>query len=188
MTTSKFGSMKNKSHGHGNDSVLRLRNPLKNGLMQMNCDLPFQTIMDEAIIPTRSWIGQTFFKWELKTIWMSLSGKSLSRENYYKEQGGRMAPLQETLSPSERHKILWASLNYEGRDDLLKTFDKLLSIIKNQHNKPWHRESCHNLCVSFLRSYENTPLLHAAFFYYQFALKSLDDSFPIEKGTRNKIL
>jgi hypothetical protein len=188
MTTSKFGSMKNKSHGHGNDSVLRLRNHSKNGLMQMSYDHPFQTIMDEAIVPTRSWIGQISFKWEWKNIWTSLSGKSSSQANYYKEQGGRMAPLQETLSPSERHKILWASLNYEERDDLLKTFNKLLSIIKNQENKQWHRDACLNLCVSFLRSYENTPLIHAAFFYYQFALKSLDDSFPIEKGARNKIL
>lgn len=185
-TTSRFGSMKNKSVGHGNDSVLRLQNHSKRGLMQMSYDLPFQTT--GTMVSTRSWIGQTFFKWEWRTIWMSLSGKSSSQANYYKEQGGRVAPLQETLSPSERHKILWASLNYEGRDDLLKTFDKLLSIIKSSQNKQWHREACHNLCVSFLRFYENTPLFPAAFFYYQFALKSLDDSFPLEKGSRNKIL
>jgi hypothetical protein len=188
MTSSKFGSMNNKNVGLGSDSVLRLRNHSKRGLIEMNYDHPFQTTMEETIVQSRSWIGRTSSKWEWKSIWTNLSVKSLSQENYYKEQGGRVAPLQETLSPSERHKILWASLNYEGRDDLLKTFDKLLSIIKNQHNKQWHRDACYNLCVSFLRYYDNSPLLPAAFFYYQFALKSLDDSFPLEKGTRNKIL
>ena len=179
--------MKNKNLGLGNDSVLRLRNHSKNGLIPMSCGHPFPTTM-EMEIPNHSWIGRTSFKWEWKTIWMSLLGKSSYQENYYKEQGGHVAPLQETLSPSERHKILWASLNYEVRSDLLKNFDKLLSTIKNGQNKQWHRDSCYNLCVLFLRYYENTPLFPAAFFYYQFALKSLDESFPIEKGARNKIL
>jgi len=188
MTHSKFGSMKNKSLGLGNDSVLRLQNHSKRGLMTMSYDHPFQMIMEESMEPNPSWIGQISFKRGFKSIWMSLLGKSSSRENYYNEQGGHVAPLQETLSPSERHKILWASLNYEVRSDLLKNFDKLLSTIKNSQNKQWHRDGCYNLCALFLRYYENTPLFPAAFFYYQFALKSLDESFPLEKGTRNKIL
>jgi len=156
--------------------------------MTMSCDHPFQMIMEESMEANHTWIGRTSFKEKFKTIWMSLLGKSSLRVNYYKEQGGRVAPLQETLSPSERHKILWASLNYEVRTDLLKNFDKLLSTIKNGQNKQWHRDGCYNLCASFLKHYENTPLLPAAFFYYQFALKSLDECFPLEKGSRNKIL